>query len=577
VIPPSNSPGPHSVATGVLYRHRILLSLVFFAFLLRIWGIWNADSTDEYNEVFEALRVCSGHLNYERWFKRFYLYILSGEYGIYYVFGWLFNHFSSPADFAARIVRDLDPLFLLGRITSAFMGTFSVFMTYLIGNKLYGKQVALIAALFLCFNVVNVELSHYARVDATLCAVVLTAFYFIVRILQNNDGRVINFYALSGLFSGIAFQNKIPSVILVIPFMYAHLATSGFRLTVRNVLNRKLVCFCGLFLVGMIIGNPAVLLAPVKFVQGVLATGAVFTTPINETKSEHIGYISYLIYFFRELGLPLSLLALYSVIIAIISRCHEDRLLLSFIIPFYGLMGASQYMVGYSYMIPMMPFLYILCAKGLISALQNIKTGWASTPLFLGATIAVLLVYPVINVGTLLLSFSGENTRYVAKRWIEANIPFGNKVLMDSGKTINSTAPTIAQNRESILATITELEDKIAGGTLKDPTKIVDDNAVKYYKMLLQTVPEESYDITSTKFGLELKSIDYYLESGYKYFIISNSMKRSRSDSYTAERYPKSYQFYSSLDTDSRLRLIKVIAPTATSSGDTFSIYKVLK
>jgi len=51
-----------------------------FAFLLRIWGIWNADSTDEYNEVFEALRVCSGHLNYERWFKRFYLYILSCEY-----------------------------------------------------------------------------------------------------------------------------------------------------------------------------------------------------------------------------------------------------------------------------------------------------------------------------------------------------------------------------------------------------------------------------------------------------------------------------------------------------------------
>jgi hypothetical protein len=95
--------------------------------------------------------------------------------------------------------------------------------------------------------------------------------------------------------------------------------------------------------------------------------------------------------------------------------------------------------------------------------------------------------------------------------------------------------------------------------------------------MLLQTVPEESYDITSTKFGLELKSIDYYLEGGYKYFIISNSMKRSRSDSYTAERYPKSYQFYTSLDTDSRLRLIKVIAPSATSSGDTFSIYKVLK
>ena len=158
-----------------------------FAFLLRIWGIWNADSTDEYNEVFEALRVCSGHLNYERWFKRFYLYILSCEYGGYYGLGRLFHQFSSPSDFAAKIIRDLTPLFLIGRITSAVMGTISIFMTYRIGSSLYNKNVGLVAALFLCFNVANIELSHYARVDATLCAVVLVSFYFIVKIFQGGN------------------------------------------------------------------------------------------------------------------------------------------------------------------------------------------------------------------------------------------------------------------------------------------------------------------------------------------------------------------------------------------------------
>jgi len=105
---------------------------------------------------------------------------------------------------------------------------------------------------------------------------------------------------------------------------------------------------------------------------------------------------------------------------------------------------------------------------------------------------------------------------------------------------------------------------------------MVDKNAVTYYKMLLETVPRESYYLTSTKFGLDLKSIDYYREKGYQYFVISENMKQSRTDEYFTQRYPQVAKFYSSLDTDSRIRLIQVIAPSVISSGDTFYIYQVL-
>ena len=55
----------------------VLLGIVLFiSFILRFYGIWNSEHTDEYNEIFEALRVCSGHLNFHRWGKRFFLYIL---------------------------------------------------------------------------------------------------------------------------------------------------------------------------------------------------------------------------------------------------------------------------------------------------------------------------------------------------------------------------------------------------------------------------------------------------------------------------------------------------------------------
>jgi len=558
-------------------RHRLLLFLLALAFLLRIWGIWNADSSDEYNEVFEALRVCSGHLNYERWFKRFYLYILSIEYSFFYAVGWLLQQFASPADFAAKIIRDLTPLFLIGRVTSAVMGTISVFMTYRIGNSLYGRNVGLIAALFLCLNVVNIELSHYARVDATLCAVVLISFYFITKIFQGGEIRSNKYYALAGIFMGIAFQNKIPSVVLTIPFMFAHLAASGFRLSPSTVLNRKMACFAVLFLIGMIIGNPAILFAPVKFLLGVLATGNVFTTPVNETMSEHIGYIAYLLSFYKELGIPLSALAIYSLWNAVISKSREDLLLLSFIVPFYGLMGASQYMVSNSYMIPLMPFLYILSAGYLISLLKKLRHEQSVSQKVLVFVLLLLLIHPVVNATKLLLSFSGKNTRYLSKIWIENNIPFGSNILMDSGKTINSNAPLIAQNKDSILRTISSIEETLATGTLNDPTRMVDKNAVTYYKMLLESVPKESYDITSTKFGLDVKSIGYYIENDYQYFVIAESMKQSRTNEFFRQRYPDIAYFYSSLDMDYRIRLIQVFEPSQMNSGDTFYIYKVLR
>ena len=43
-----------------------VFGLILVSFALNIWGFWNVSNADEYNEVVEALRVCSGHLNFDR-------------------------------------------------------------------------------------------------------------------------------------------------------------------------------------------------------------------------------------------------------------------------------------------------------------------------------------------------------------------------------------------------------------------------------------------------------------------------------------------------------------------------------
>jgi len=549
--------------------------IFLLAFLLRIYGIWNADHSDEYNEVFEALRVCSGHLNLERWAKRFYLYVLSVEYGSFYLLGRLFHMFSSPMDFAANVVRDLSPLLLLGRTTSAFLGAASVFLTCRIATVLGWSGAGLLAALFFCLNTAHIEVAHFARVDATLGFLVLLSFSFIAAILRQGPSSRTRDYMLAGLFAGIAFQTKAPAIVLVIPLLFAHF-TGKASLQFREILlDKKLLCCALFFILGLVIGNPAVLAAPRKFLLHLLGMGKVYVTPINETQSEHIGFVAYIIYFYREMGWALSLLAFYSLCRATLSRSKEEILLLSFMLPFYLIMGASRFLVSPSYMVPFMPFLYLLCARHLMVSI----VAWPMYPaarralaLFL---CTVLLLQPAHNVWRLELSFSGKNTRLLAKEWIEANIPSGSKILMDSGKSINSFAPAIAENRESLQRTLAEKERALRDGTLLDPTRIVDEHALIYYELLLRTVPELSYDITSTQFGLQVEPVDFYLRNGYEYFVISQEMKTSRSTEFVARRHPKAAAFYRSLDRDSRLQLIQVIRPTAKNRGDTFLIYKV--
>lgn len=556
------------------YHYIILFIVVLSAFLLRIWGIWNVSNQDEYNEVFEALRVCSGQLNLERWVKRFYLYILSFAYGVYYLIGWVLQVFDSPIDFATKTIRNMDPLFLIGRSISSIFGAASVFMTYLIAKSLFNPTVGLIASLFLCLNVVNIEVSHFATVEATLCLMVLISFYSIAQLIRNNR-NYSRYYLLSGLFSGIAFQNKAPAIILGIPFLLSHIFRSVGKKPFHYIYSKELCYYAFSLLLGLTVGNPAILFAPQSFLKSLLGYTHVYTTPINVTQSEHIGYIAYLIYFYKELGLLLTIIASYSLIKAVFSKRQTELLLLSFIIPFYLLMGASKFMVYSRYMVPLMPFLYILCAKYLTQMVQDLRLKQNLSRGLLIMFCLLVFIHPFLNAMKFERLVSGKDTRILAKQWIEENIPFGSKILMDSGKSINTTGPKIAENRESIIRRLAYQKKAIEENDGLRSRGKVNGNALIYYELMIETTPEESYDITSTKFGLEVKSIDYYMSQLYQYFIITKSVKDRARSELIRRTHPEVSQFYSSLDTDTRIELIKTIGPTNTNRGHTYHIYKL--
>jgi hypothetical protein len=229
------------------------------------------------------------------------------------------------------------------------------------------------------------------------------------------------------------------------------------------------------------------------------------------------------------------------------------------------------------YMIPAMPFLYLLIGdllstggRGPRLRITGTRQSGAGVMMVIFFLAMILPAAEVLKHGR---SLTGPNTRYLAKEWIEANIPSGSKILMDSGKSINSFAPPIAENEAALRRILARAEENVESGIIVN--NIVDQNALIYYELLLETAPERSYDITSTMFGLEVKDINYYLENGYNYFIISRHMKSARTNPFFASVDPDTAGFYQALDEDSRLRLVKIISPSKINRGDTFLLYEL--
>ena len=120
-----------------------------------------------------------------------YQNILAIEYGIYFIIGYIFRIFESPMDFAAKIVKNMEPLFLIGRYTTATMGTLSIGLIYIIGRRIYNDRVALIAAALFSVNSIHVWTSHLVGTDVPLTFFFLLSFYYIIRFYHS--GKIVDY------------------------------------------------------------------------------------------------------------------------------------------------------------------------------------------------------------------------------------------------------------------------------------------------------------------------------------------------------------------------------------------------
>lgn len=157
----------------------------------------------------------------------FYIYLNF----FYYMAFVLVRKLFSPEIFSF-LYNDAWIFYLLTRIFTAFLSSFTVLSIYLTAKSLFSNKVGILSALAMSIVPFHIWHSHYALSDAPMVFLLSLALYFSSQIITKNN---LKSYILAGLFIGLSASTKYNGGLsaLMVPF-----ATLIFLLE-QNLIKRK--------------------------------------------------------------------------------------------------------------------------------------------------------------------------------------------------------------------------------------------------------------------------------------------------------------------------------------------------
>ncbi len=407
---------------------------------------------DEPTMVVIALRMLkSGDLN-PHWFGYpSLLFDLNAmAYGLYFILGHLAGSFGTTADLPyPEIVTTgvgfmaAPTLFLISRGLTALTSTGTVPLTFLICRRLHANPwTGIIAAALVAVSPTAIASSQSIAPDSFALFFLLLSFWGTIRLF---DEPKLSNYALAGLAAGIAVSAKYNAALIVLPMMAVPLLKSGWRGLRSKELYFALV-LCG---VGFLIATPFALLDLESFLTGA-RVGAVQYAVEGHAGQEGNAFQWYTAYLLSVEG-AFVLLGCVQAVRYVYQRNSKGISVLVFPVAYFVLV--SQLVIRNERTILLIiPFLGILAAVLVVDLfervdqLQNLRRlAWAG----LLALSAYLVVIPLQS--ALALNSSGLDTREIARRWLESNLPPGARVAQEPYTPYLSTQRFTVQGVSAIV------------------------------------------------------------------------------------------------------------------------------
>jgi YYY domain-containing protein len=362
--------------------------------------------------------------------------------------------------------NNYDAITLVGRRISGLFDLGSILILFLIGKKLYGRRIGLLAAALLSFSVLNIQLSHFYAVDTFANLFILATIYFLLR--SHESGRWLD-YVVTGLMFGMGLASKISVFTLLVPILvmagyelYRRSQESDLRSALEFIFTRTLTIFVVALLTFRIL-HPIAFAGPgfwnfslnQKWLDDIveqqkITAGQTDLPWVQQWTGRSIAFPLYNILFWG-MGLPLGLASFAGLLLAAYELVRYRRIDHLIPVTYVGatlIYHSLTFIRFMRYFLPIYPFLILLgsyfifwLVRGAAASVQRPENVEAAEPSaeswmrkagrLLASPYVIGPLVVLIVMGTVLyaLAFSSiydrPNTRIAASRWIQQNIPAG--------------------------------------------------------------------------------------------------------------------------------------------------------
>ena len=435
-LPPSAaapSVSHHRARPWALWVGLLLLGALF----LRLWGVehglpyaYNADENAHF--VPNAIGIF-GH----QWNPDYFVNPPAYTYVLHLVFAVVFG---GGEGVSSTFAADPTQVWIVARVVAAVLSTLAVWVLYLAGSRLFDdRRVGLLAAGLLAVAFLPVFYSHLALNDAVTLLPVCAALWGAAGILRYGRTRD---YVIAGLGLGLACATKYTGGIVLLAIVGAGAmqltAPAGRAALVRLLPTARVTAVRGVALTGLVALVAFVVANP----YAILDFNAFWDDIVHQTEasSEGAGKLGATqdngwLYYLWSLSWGLGWIPLAAAAAGAGALWFHDRRLAWVVVPvpllYLAFMGFQDRFFG-RWLLPIFPFVCLLAAWAVLHAADRLG---ARRPA-LRPTLLALAVIALCGQGLVYSLHSGlvlsrEDTRNLARDWMVANVPVGEKIAVE--------------------------------------------------------------------------------------------------------------------------------------------------
>lgn len=590
------------------YTWCALLGVLLLAAFVRFWGLGHelphSYYPDEKHFVERSLALGSGVLNPHFFSKpAFYFYLLFVEYGVFFVVGWLFGAWTTIQDFAVFYLQNPGPFFLIGRVSTALFGIGCVWGAYQLGQRHFSRGVGLFAALLLALTLGHITSSQVVKADTPCTFFGIWSMYFVLNFASQGRRRDL---VLGCILAGIGTATKYYTIIALGPTIAAIAIVNTDQAATFDRWRERAkltVVAIAVFSATFLACSPFNILDEngrrFMFSRLDQVAVAIFGSTDNPDQAEGEKFISPrrsgvwggIVSYFRVLFSPqgmgpvIASLAVCGLVLLLNSHSRSGYLLAIYPI---AIATISMFLYpGYAearHQVPIYPFLAIAGALPIVKGGQYLKPRW-----MFYAILAGLMSIPMFSIAMAAIEKSKQETRNVAKRWIETNIANGSKlVLAEDGPPLLPCEDVIRVQLEKARKSTSEgfskhypalLEYQLLAARRSISYNFVEVRFPWWRRGFqergvhaLDTALDRRFSNTFKPVGVE--NYDFYLNNGFRFVVVHSAFYDQFVGS-TKRRnlFPAFAEFYSDLTT--RARLVKEFSPSDQLTGPVVSIFEL--